>query len=323
MENWPGVTVVIPARNATATITRTLDSVLAQDYPGEVEIIVADGSDDTVMAQIIQSWYEPGVLTIRNSKHGISSGLNLAIAAASHDIIVRCDSHSVLQPNYIATVVEHLAKPNVAVVGGMAVPVGATVFGCAVALAVASPLGSGDSNYKTGGRGGSVDTVYLGAYWKSAWEEVGGYDESLAAVEDAEFNRRLRNRGYLIWLDLDLKTEYHPRSTPMALAEQMFMYGGWRAEVVRRQPRDVKWRQLAPPLILLLLVASAFVGVFGCWKFGIVFPALYLLGLMMGSAETGVKKRDVAAIGMPVALMIMHVCWGSGFLVGMVRRPKS
>jgi hopene-associated glycosyltransferase HpnB len=48
-ERWPGVTVVIPARNEAATIQRAVASIVRQDYPGPFNLIVVDdGSvDDT------------------------------------------------------------------------------------------------------------------------------------------------------------------------------------------------------------------------------------------------------------------------------------
>lgn len=44
---WPSVAVVVPARDEAAVLPRSLPSLLAQDYPGEAEIVlVDDGSTD-------------------------------------------------------------------------------------------------------------------------------------------------------------------------------------------------------------------------------------------------------------------------------------
>jgi hopene-associated glycosyltransferase HpnB len=46
-ESWPRVAVVVPARDEAGTLPATLPSLLAQDYPGEAEIVlVDDGSAD-------------------------------------------------------------------------------------------------------------------------------------------------------------------------------------------------------------------------------------------------------------------------------------
>ncbi len=46
LASWPMVTAVIPARNEAATIGRTVGSLLAQDYPGELSVIVVDDNSD-------------------------------------------------------------------------------------------------------------------------------------------------------------------------------------------------------------------------------------------------------------------------------------
>ena len=51
LQRWPGIVCVIPARNEAGTIGQTVASLLAQDYPGEVSVIVVDdGSDDGTAA---------------------------------------------------------------------------------------------------------------------------------------------------------------------------------------------------------------------------------------------------------------------------------
>lgn len=40
--HWPGVTVLIPARDEADTVARTVASVLGQDYPGDVRCVVTD-----------------------------------------------------------------------------------------------------------------------------------------------------------------------------------------------------------------------------------------------------------------------------------------
>ena len=48
----PAVSVIVPARNAEATLPAALDSILAQDYGGVVEAIVADGSDTAATREL-------------------------------------------------------------------------------------------------------------------------------------------------------------------------------------------------------------------------------------------------------------------------------
>ena len=62
----PPVSVVIPARDAHGTLAATLESVSAQDYSGDIEVIVADGSLDVeVITDLIRCQF-PGVKVVRN-----------------------------------------------------------------------------------------------------------------------------------------------------------------------------------------------------------------------------------------------------------------
>ena len=66
----------------------------------------------------------------------------------------------------------------------------------AVGLAISSRFGAGDARFRTGGKAGEVDTVYLGVFDRNAIEEVIGlFDESLVRNQDTELNWRLKKSG--------------------------------------------------------------------------------------------------------------------------------
>ena len=102
---------------------RAVGSALSQDYGGPLEVIVADGSDTPAMADAIRRRF-PQVRVIPNPERVIPHGLNRALRAAAHPIIVRCDARSVLPPGYVAQAVETLARTGAANVGGRMNPVG-------------------------------------------------------------------------------------------------------------------------------------------------------------------------------------------------------
>lgn len=65
--NWPKVTICVPVRNGARTIRRTLDSILAQDYPN-FEVIVSDNCSDDDTASIVQEYAEQRVQYYYNPK---------------------------------------------------------------------------------------------------------------------------------------------------------------------------------------------------------------------------------------------------------------
>jgi hopene-associated glycosyltransferase HpnB len=62
---WPAVTAVIPARDEAATIGRTVQSLLAQDYPGLAIVLVDDGSSDGTAAVAEQAAAGGGLTVLK------------------------------------------------------------------------------------------------------------------------------------------------------------------------------------------------------------------------------------------------------------------
>ena len=335
----PPVSVIVPARDAGGTLPATLRSILAQDYDGPVEVIVAEGSADPAHRDLLRREF-PGVRVLHNCAGAIPAGLNLALAAANHAVIARCDAHTVLPPGYIARAVETLLCTRAANVGGRANPVGTGFFRRAVALATITPLGAGDARYRIGGPAGPVDTVFPGVYRRAALEAVGGWDETLLVNEDYALNWRLREQGGTVWFDPALAADYRPRGSLGALVRQYYEYGRWKREMLRRHPRSLRARQLAPPLLLAALAASALPGAAvlpaaAGWLAPLVpaaawpdiaaaaatVPLAYLLALLGCSALIGVTRRAPEAVFLPLVAATIHLAWAAGFFVG-VRHKK-
>ena len=309
----PSVSVLIPVRNAEATIGAALDSVLSQDYKGSVEVIVADGSDTPATSDLVRRRY-PTVTLVPNPEQIITLGILAAHGAATGEIIVRCDAHTVLPPGYLRRAVSTLQRTGAANVGGRQQPVGVTFFGRAVAMAMTTPLGAGGARYRLGGAEGPVDTVFLGAFRRDALEAAGGVDPALGGAEDYELNWRLRARGETVWFDPGLVVAYRPRGTLRTLAWQYFNYGRWKRVVARRHPASLLPRHLASPLLLLGFIASPVLAVVAGASWGAAaLPLAYLLTLALGSLAVGIRRRSYAALLLPLALATMHLSWGIGF----------
>lgn len=320
---FPSVSVIIPARNAEANIAAALDSILAQDYPGPVEIIVADGSDTPATAELLRRDY-PAVRIVANPRQTTPNGLNAALDAAAGPVVVRCDTHATLPPDYLRRGVATLLATGAGVVGGRQRPVGRGGWQRAVALTLATPLGAGDARYRLGGPAGPVDNFYLGIYRRDALEAAGRFDPALTRTQDCEFNWRLRRRGEQVWFDPELTVYYHPRGSLRALARQYFDYGRWKPVSLRKHPSEIRARHLAPPLLALGLAGSGLLAMIGAlWPgapglllwMAAALPALYALVLLLGALAVGLRRRDAAALLIPAVAATMHLSWGIGFFL--------
>ena len=336
----PGVSVIVPARDAEATLPAALESVLAQDYRGALEVIVADGSETSATEDLVRGRF-PQVRLVANPGREIAAGLNCALGAARHAVIARCDARAVLPAGYLTRAVATLLRTGAINVGGRVRPVGVTRFERAVALATSTPLGAGGARYRIGGPEGPVDTVFPGVFRREALDAAGGWDETLARNEDYELNWRLRERGGTVWFDAALAVEYRPRGSVAALARQYYDYGRWKRAVLARHPRSLRLRQLAPPLLLAALAGSAVLAGAGAilgsggpvpalappagavmLGLATAVPAGYTLLLLAASAAIGIALRRPEAALVPVVAAVIHLAWAAGFFAGAPARTS-
>jgi glycosyltransferase involved in cell wall biosynthesis len=314
----PSVSIILTVVNEEAHLRTAVQAALNSDYEGELEMVIAVGPsrDKTYDVAHELSLQDPRIKVIDNPTGKTPHGLNAALRATSHEIIVRIDGHSEIESHYVRTAVHILNETGAANVGGLMAAEGITPFQKAVARAMRSPIGVGASRFHTGGEAGETDTVYLGVFRRSALEEIGGYDENFIRAQDWEMNHRLRLRGGVVWFDPRLKVIYRPRSSARSLARQYFDYGRWRRVVSRQHQGTINFRYLAPPINLLMCLASLLLGIFLNAFF--VFPLfVYIVSIFCASLVIG--KSWSERLRLPLVLIIMHFCWGFGF----ISSPKS
>lgn len=325
--NWPPVSVVMPILNEEKHLAEAVGRILDQEYPGEMEVVIALGpcTDGTERIAEDLATADKRIVLVPNPTGKTPAGLNLAIRTARYDVIARVDGHGVLTPGYIRRSVELLEETGADNVGGVMAAEGQRPFSQAVACAYRSRLGMGASTFHQGGNAGPADTVYLGVFKRSALERVGGFDESLYRAQDWELNYRLRKTGGLIWFSPELSVTYRPRSSIGQVAGQFFHTGQWRREVIRRHPETASRRYLAPPIAVVAILLGTILGIVGLatgvsWLLlGFVAPAGYLLGLLAGSAIEGRYLPLRAWVWLPLVCATMHMSWGTGFLLGLRR----
>lgn len=118
----PNVAVVTPMFNEGANIRRTLESILAQDYPaGKREIIVVDdcSTDDSYAHAMAVLRGVPGARVLRNEHNlGKRKSINRAVESTTAEIIVSVDSDVVVDPSAIGHMIRCFSSERVGAVGG-------------------------------------------------------------------------------------------------------------------------------------------------------------------------------------------------------------
>lgn len=319
------VSVILPIRNEASFVEETVESILNQDYLGPLEIVVADGMSTDGTREILDRLgaADNRVRSFDNPSGRTPNGLNIAIQQARGDILVRCDGHAELPTDYVSTAVRLLHETGAVNVGGVQRAVGVTPMQRAIAYAMSSPVGVGDARFHYGGDAGSVDTVYLGVFRRSAVIAAGLFDEELTRNQDYELNIRLRANGGTVWFDPALQVIYRPRRTLRDLWRQYFEYGTWKRTVIKMHPESTRLRQLIPPLFLIGLLVSGGLAIAGWWIAALVVPVAYAVLLAASTGLELARRRDLAALLFPAAVATMHISWGAGFLGGRQTTSKS
>jgi hypothetical protein len=92
--------------------------------------------------------------------------------------------------------------------------------------------------------------------------------------------------------------------------------------MLRRYPLTLRWRQGLPPLFVLSLAGLGLLGLLwpGFWLLLAGEMVLYLLALTAAAVQSAFRRKKVFLVfGLPLAIFIMHICWGSGFLWSMIK----
>lgn len=314
----PFVTIVIPTLNEAQHIEQCVRSIVADSYPlDRYEMIVMDGGSTDSTRDIVKSLACTSLANIKlmNNPDRVQSAAFNAVmrAAVNADYIIRCDAHAEYPANFISTAIDAALRSDAAIVVFEARAVSKGCFQHAVAFVQTTPFGVGGSEYRLGKRSMFVEHGWHGCFRRAEVLAVGGYDIGFSHNEDSELSHRIHLNGGTVWLDKALSVGYYPRSTPLALARQFWRYGKGRAQNILKHKTPMKPRQLAPVALaggsMVLLIVAA-LGL----PAALLPLGLYLIACAAVAIAGAIKHRSACIVLATIALPIIHLAWGAGFI---------
>ncbi len=314
------ITVICPTYNEEAHIENILN-FFVNSKPDDKELIIVDGGSKDKTIEIISEWTKkhPNIKLFHNPNKFVPFALNTAIQNSSGDPIIRLDAHTIYSPDYFEKILETFQKIDAEIVGGPMIKKGITDFQKAAAFATSSPFGIGDSKIHKKDYNGYSDHVYLGAWKRSLFDEIGFFDESLHRNQDDEFHYRAKSLGKKIFLSSEIKSEYFPRKNFKDLFKQYFRYGLYKPLVLRKIKSEIKLRHLIPMIFVVYILSLSFL-ISHHWI--LILPLLiYILSGVYFSLYNNfaIKVKLLIFLIFP----LIHLGYGLGFLAGLFKSTKK
>lgn len=220
----PFVSVLIPAYNEETVVCRTIESVLASDYPNFEVIFIDDGSADNSY-ELVRTHFqdEPRLTCVRKENGGKSSALNRGLQETKGEIFIAIDADTLFDKNAIRLMARYFQDPRVAAVSGN-VKVG-NRHGLLTTWQHCEYVTGFNLERRAYSELNCITVVpgAIGAWRSSAVREAGGFCSDTLA-EDADLTIALLERGYKIEFEEDAKAYTEAPETLRSLLKQRFRW---------------------------------------------------------------------------------------------------
>ncbi len=317
------ISVVMPIYNEEKYIENCIDSLLLQDYPQEcMEWIFVDGMSSDRTRELIEAYIEkhPKLIKIlSNPNKTVPYAMNIGIKEARGKYIIRLDAHADYNTDYISKCVYYLDTTDADNVGGVAETKSKGFVGNAIAKMLSSRFGVGNSEFRTNGESGYVDTVPFGAFRREVFEKWGGYDERLTRNQDNEMNYRIRKNGGKIYLSSDIKLSYYCRDSIKSISDMAVKNGMWNVITMKLCPGSMRVRHFIPLAFLLSLIILPITSIIYhpiWWLFAFEMTLYFALDCLCSAKQaSGIKEFILLVLLFPV----FHITYGAGSLEGITK----
>lgn len=311
------ISVICPVLNEEKFIKNVLDFFIAAE-PEQKELLILDGGSTDNTINVIKPYTDrfDNIKLINNRNKFVPFALNKGISLCRGEIVIRIDAHCIYAPDYFQSILKTFEDSNADIVGGPTRIIAESDFQKAVAFAMTSKLGIGDSKVHDINYRGLTEHVTFGAWKKVIFSEIGFFDERLIRNQDDEFHYRANASGKKIFLNPDIKLWYHPRENLLKLFLQYFQYGLYKPLVLKKIHSAFRLRHIIPSLFVLYLITIPFLVESLVWFLPILIYILLLIFNVFKMKKQSVKIRLL----LPFVFFVIHLGYGTGFIIGLFKK---
>ena len=320
------VSVVVGLLNEEKFLPRLIEDFKKQTYNhNEIELIFIDGISKDNSWEILEDFKNSNhdfydVVLLKNPKVILSAGMNVGIKAARGECILKVDCHSHITDNFIENNVK-IIEEGEDVCGGPRPNIieNADNFSKTLLLVEENMFGSGIADYRKKTTKKYVSSVFQGMYKKSIFDKIGLLDEKVGRVEDNELHYRIRKNGYKIRYSNDILSYQYTRPTLKRMLKQKYSNGYWIGKVSHVYPKAFSIFHFVPLAFVLAIIFSlCMIPITSI--FIILLSSVYFLFTILITIMTIINNKfNVTILLMPIILFLIHVYYGVGTLVGLIK----
>jgi succinoglycan biosynthesis protein ExoA len=311
------ISIAITTYNEGDYLDRLLKDLSVQKCGLSYEVILVEaGAYDFERALSFLADSSGKLTFIQKPKISRTEALNLIFQLAKGSLIVRLDARSHVSENYLENIFNLAMETGAENVGGVMYPIALDDKQALIARIMKSPLSFGGGKFRRVEYRGCADSVYLGAFRKDKCVYGDEWFDSRhpKISEDSDLNYRIRKNGGKIFIDSSIVVQHYPRETLKKFYKLCFNYGVGRGLFILKHKIFSAYRQLVPPISLVLGFALLIFGSF-------YSPAIYLLVGLLGlylliifmvsiSISRNLQQFKMAWLG----FIGCHLCWTAGLL---------
>lgn len=323
------LSMCVVAYNEEKVMNNILKDIEAQDYPHEkMEILLIDSMSSDGTEKVMREFQkkENGfwkVKVLKNPGKKLAYGWNVALENYEGEAILRVDAHASIPADFARKNVQVLESGE-AVSGGKRPNIidDPTPWKETLLLAESSMFGSSIADYRRSDKKGYVKSIFHGAYRREVFDSVGGFNEILGRTEDNEMNYRIRKAGYKLCYSPDIISYQHARSSLKGMIKQKYGNGYWVVLTLKVCPQCLSYYHFVPLAFIFAILATTVLSMCGINMLTtLMWAAYWSLAVLMALLSVRGKEKTGYQLLLPVLFFILHISYGIGSLVGLIKLP--
>lgn len=323
------VSLCIVAYNEELYLPNLLKDIEKQTYPHDlIEIVLIDGKSNDRTKQIMlefasmtTSFYSVQVLD--NPQRVQAAGWNIAILNAKSDVIIRIDAHTHILKDFTEKNMA-LQEQGEYVTGGVRPCLidSPTPWKETLLEVENSMFGSSVSKGRKNTKACYVKSMFHAAYRREVFEKAGYFNPRLLRTEDNEMHYRIRKAGYKLFCDPNIVSYQYARSDFKKMVKQKYGNGYWIGLTLGVCPGCISLFHFVPFVFVLGIIVTTILALFSYWHLAAIMWFAYALFVISGTVCSIInKKANRWTVLMPFLFLIMHVSYGWGTFIGILKMP--